>query len=80
MEKEYKIDYTLFTVYEIVRIVDFFQLIEQTKTKRIDPSLLKARYIEYRNIINNISLEKQYDKMLYEKSKVSIYQVMKNLV
>ena len=80
MEKDYKIDYDLFTVQEVVRIIGFMHLIEQTKTKKVDPALLVARYNEYRAILNNKSLEKQYDKMLYAKSSVSIYQVMKNLI
>ena len=33
--KTYDIDYELFTVAEIVKIVKFFRLIEDTKTKKI---------------------------------------------
>jgi uncharacterized protein YktA (UPF0223 family) len=36
-----------------------------------------ACYREYQQILNNKSLEKKYDKMLYDKSQVSIYQTMK---
>jgi len=79
MEKEYIIDYDLFNVSEIITIINFFRLIEKTKYTNVDRELLKAKYNEYRNIINNKALEKKYDKMLYEKSKVSIYQVMKDL-
>ena len=79
MEKEYIIDYDLFSVSEIVKIVNFMQLIEKTKTKRVDKDLLNIKYNEYRSILNNKALEKKYDKMLYDKSKVSIYQVMKDL-
>ena len=32
--KEYKIDYELYTVDELVKIIKFFQLIEKTKTRR----------------------------------------------
>jgi uncharacterized protein YktA (UPF0223 family) len=79
MEKEYIIDYDLFNVSEIVKIINFMQLIEQTKTKRINKDLLLAKYNEYRTILNNKALEKKYDKMLVDKAGVSIYQVMKNL-
>lgn len=79
MEKEYIIDYDLFNVSEIVKIINFMQLIEQTKTKRINKDLLLAKYNEYRTILNNKALEKKYDKMLVDKARVSIYQVMKNL-
>ena len=49
-------------------------------TKVIKPEILLSKYREYQNIINNKSLEKKYDKMLFEKSKVSIYQVMKPII
>lgn len=77
MEEKFDIDYELFNAMEIVKIIEFFCLIEKTKTKKINPDVLVERYKEYRNIINNKALEKQYDKMLYKKSKVSIYEVMK---
>ncbi|HEY8395335.1 MAG TPA: UPF0223 family protein [Bacilli bacterium] len=77
--KTYDIDYELFNVEEIVKIVNFFRLIEETKTKKIDKDILIKKYNEYRSIINNIALEKKYDQMLYEKCGLSIYQVIKNL-
>ena len=80
MDSNYVIDYDLFTTLEIIKIIEFFKLIEQTKTKVIKPEILLSKYREYQNIINNKSLEKKYDKMLFEKSKVSIYQVMKPIV
>ena len=76
-DKNYDIDYDLFTTLEIIKIIEFFKLIEQTKNKAFNPEYLVSRYREYQNIINNKSLEKKYDKMLYDKSKVSIYQVLK---
>jgi uncharacterized protein YktA (UPF0223 family) len=76
---EYKIDYDMFTVEEIIRIINFFRLIEQTKSRKISRQILTDEYREYRNIINNKALEKKYDKMLFEMSGVSIYQVMKKL-
>lgn len=80
MDSNYVIDYDLFTTLEIIKIIEFFKLIEQTKTKVIKPEILLSKYREYQNIINNKSLEKKYDKMLFEKSKVSIYQVMKPII
>jgi len=77
--KNYYIDFELFTVEEVVKIVGFFKLIEDAKTKRIDKDLLIRKYKEYRSIINSIALEKKYDRMLYEKSGVSIYHTIKNL-
>lgn len=74
----YQIDYDMFTTMEIVKIIEFFRLIESTKAKKVKKELLVSKYREYQNIINNKALEKKYDKMLEEKSNVSIYNVMKN--
>lgn len=80
MDSNYEIDYDLFTTLEIIKIVEFFKMIEQTKTRSFKPEILLTKYREYQNIINNKSLEKKYDKMLYNKSKVSIYEVMKPII
>ena len=79
-EIDYQIDYDLFSVEEIVKIINFMKLIEDTKRKKVSKELLKTKYNEYRTILNNKSLEKQYDKMLLKKSNVSIYDTMKNII
>lgn len=76
---DYIIDYDMFSAEEIIKIINFMHLIEQTQRKRINSNLLKEKYNEYRTILNNKSLEKQYDKMLFKKSGVSIYNVMKEI-
>ena len=76
-ESNYKIDYDMFNTLEIVKIIEFFKLIESTKTKKISPTVLITRYREYQGIINNKSLEKKYDKMLFDKCNISIYQTIK---
>lgn len=80
MNKEYKIDYDLFNAYEIIKIIEFFTLIEKTKTKKVNKQKLITKYHEYQNILRSKILEKQYDKMLYEKSHISIYKVMKSIM
>lgn len=80
MDINYVIDYELFTTLEVIKIIDFFKLIEMTKHKKVKAELLITKYREYQNIINSKILEKKYDKMLYTKSKVSIYQVLKPLL
>ena len=76
--KEYAIDYDMFTVEEIVKIVNFFKVIENiNKNRRYKKDEVIEKYNEYRNILNNKSLEKQYDKMMEKRSNVSIYQTMK---
>lgn len=77
---DYLIDYDMFSVEEIVKIINFMKLIEDTKRKKVNKELLKTKYNEYRTILNNKSLEKQYDKMLLKKSNISIYEVMKNII
>jgi uncharacterized protein YktA (UPF0223 family) len=77
---DYLIDYDMFSVEEIVKIISFMKLIEDTKRKKVSKELLKTKYNEYRTILNNKALEKQYDKMLLKKSNVSIYETMKNIL
>lgn len=77
---DYLIDYDMFTVDEIVKIVNFMKLIEDNSRKRVNKQILVDKYNEYRSILNNKALEKQYDKMLLKKSNVSIYQTMKNIL
>lgn len=77
---DYLIDYDMFNVEEIVKIISFMKLIEDTKRKKVSKQLLIEKYNEYRTILNNKALEKQYDKMLLKKSNVSIYDTMKNII
>lgn len=78
--KDYLIDYDMFTVDEIIKIVSFMKLIEDNSRKKVNKQILVDKYNEYRSILNNKALEKQYDKMLLKKSNVSIYQTMKNII
>ena len=75
---DYLIDYDMFSVEEIVKIINFMRLVEDTKRKKVNKDLLVSKYNEYRNILNSKTLEKQYDKMLLKKSGVSIYETVKN--
>lgn len=77
MDANYTIDFEIFSTLEVIKIIEFFKLIEQTKTRNISGEILVQRYREYQNILKSKILEKKYDKMLYEKSKVSIYQTLK---
>ncbi len=77
---DYLIDYDMFTVEEIVKIIGFMKLVEDTKRKKVSKQLLIEKYNEYRTILNNKALEKHYDKMLLRKSNVSIYDTMKNIL
>lgn len=77
MDANYTIDFEIFSTLEVIKIIEFFKLIEQTKTRNISGEILVQRYREYQNILKSKILEKKYDKMLYDKSKVSIYQTLK---
>ena len=57
---DYLIDYDMFSVEEIVKIIGFMKLIEDTKRKKVSKQLLIEKYNEYRTILNNKTLEKQY--------------------
>lgn len=76
MDSNYEIDYELFNTLEVIKIIEFFRLIEQNKRKPVDGKILVEKYREYQNILCSKILEKKYDKMLYQKSKVSIYKTL----
>lgn len=79
--KEYKIDYDMFSLEEIVKIVSFFELIKKVNNKRkYNKEEVINKYNEYRSILNNKALEKKYDKMLYDLDKISIYHTMKDIM
>lgn len=79
MIDEVVIDFELFTADEIAIIYDFFHLIEETKTKRVDKKYLEQQYKQYRTTINSIRLEKKYDALLKKAIGISIYQTMSAL-
>ena len=56
------IDYELFTTEEIVKIFNFFSLISRNKHQRVRKDELVSGYKEFMNIINNKSLQKQYER------------------
>ena len=79
-EIDYQIDYDLFSVEEIVKIINFFKMIEKNMHHKVSKEELIKAYHEYQSILNNKSLEKQYDKMLEKQIGVSIYHTMKNII
>ncbi|MFA6627289.1 MAG: UPF0223 family protein [Bacilli bacterium] len=79
MIDEIMIDYELFTAEEIGFLYSFYQLVEDTLTKRIDHKRLETEYKRYRHIINSIQLEKKYDKQVEKAIGISIYRMMDSL-
>ena len=49
------------------------------ETYEIDYDLFTVEEIEYKNIINNLSLEKRYNENFYQKTGISIYQTIKSI-
>ncbi len=79
IDETYEIDYDLFTVEEIIKIINFYNLIHQFVHNKVKKDKIKSAYYEYKNIINNISLEKKYNKSFYNKTGISIYQIIKTI-
>jgi len=73
------IDYDLFTTDEIVKIFNFYALIEESAHKNINRELIINAYKEYKTIINNQSLQKKYDKNFEKVSGISIYKKITSL-
>lgn len=73
------IDYDLFTTEEIVKIFNFYSLMERTKNQKVNKETILESYYEYKNIINNLSLEKKYDQNFFKITGISIYQTIKRL-
>lgn len=79
LDETYEIDYDLFTVEEIIKIIQFYQLMGQYKNNKVSKQKIKEAYLEYKNIINNLSLEKRYNENFYHKTGISIYQTIKSI-
>lgn len=73
------IDYDLFTTEEIVKIFNFFSLVSRTKHQRVKSNELLEGYKEFKTIINNKALQKQYERKFEKVTGISIYQLMKNI-
>ena len=76
---DFEIDYDLFTTDEIVKIFNFFGLIIKNSKHPVNKTLLLNEYKEYRRILNNKSLEKQYDKNFEKKTGISIYKTISKI-
>lgn len=74
-----KIDFDLFNTEELVVIYSFFSLMEKNSKHPQKPSVMLDAYKAYRNVINSIALEKNYNKQFEEKTGISVYHVIKAL-
>ncbi len=72
----YPIDYDLYTPEEVVKLVEFYALIEDANEGKVNKELLIKNYREFRKILNSISMEKQIDKEFEKISGYSIYKTI----
>lgn len=74
----YYVDESLYTTLELVQLFGFFSFIEKAEALEYEPEEIISRYNEYRSVVRNKQLEREYDKMLQEKCGVSIRKVVDN--
>lgn len=72
----YPIDYDLYTPEEVVKLVEFYALVEDANEGKLKKELLIKNYREFRKILNSISIEKQIDKEFEKLSGYSIYKTI----
>ncbi len=72
----YDIDYDIFTTEEIIKIINFYNLVVKYSKNKVPYTEFINAYNEYRNIINSIALEKKYNKSFFEKTGLSIYHLV----
>ncbi len=72
----YPIDYDLYTPEEVVKLVEFYALVEDANEGKKNKEQLIKRYNEFRKIVNSISIEKQIDKEFEKLSGYSIYKTI----
>ncbi len=72
----YPIDYDLYSPEEVIKLVEFYALVEDANEGKENRELLIKRYNEFRKIVNSISIEKQIDKEFKKLSGYSIYKTI----
>lgn len=80
IDSTYEIDYDLFTVDEIIKIIEFYHAMIKYVNHKVSKDIIKTRYLEYKNIIHNLSLEKKYNERFYKSTGISIYEEMKKVI
>lgn len=75
----YPIDYEEFTTDEVLKLVEFLNLIEAANERKLIPDNLEKAYNTYRRILNSKSIEKQIDRDFEKMSGYSIYNTMKKI-
>ena len=72
----YPIDYDLFTPEEVIKLVEFYALVEDANEGKANKDELSKKYNGFRKILNSVSMEKQIDKEFEKLSGYSIYKTI----
>ncbi|MGI1804980.1 UPF0223 family protein [Exiguobacterium sp. TDN 0502] len=62
---------------EIVKVIDFFNLVEQAYETGVDRQRLLDAYRTFKHIVTSKSEEKQWDQFYFEETGCSSYRTMK---
>lgn len=73
----YPIDYDFYEQEEVVIMAEFFAMIEDANTGKIDKMKLLKKYNEFRSIVGSIATEKSLDREFEKLSGYSIYKTIK---
>lgn len=73
---QYPID-SDWTTEEIIDVINFFNVIEQTYESSVDSKLFSDAYQKYCHIVDSISAQKQLDRKFLQESGYSIYKAVK---
>ncbi len=73
----YPIDYDLYNPEEVIKLVEFYALIEDANEGKVKKDVLIQKYNEFRKLVNSVSMEKQIDKEFEKLSGYSIYRTIK---
>ena len=72
----YPIDYDLYNPEEVIKLVEFYALVEDANEGKGNKEILIKKYNEFRKIVNSVSMEKQIDKEFEKLSGYSIYKTI----
>ncbi len=72
----YPIDYDLYNPDEVIKLVEFYALVEDANEGKVNKEILIKTHNEFRKIINSVSTEKQIDKEFEKLSGYSIYKTI----
>ena len=76
---DFDIDFEMFNTMEIIKIYNFYSSVNRYHKSNKNPEELYKEYLEYKNTINSLMLEKKYDKSFEKHYGYSIYQTIQEV-